>query len=71
MLLFAAGAIYVISLGSVSLLARLFWTFLASTMAVVGLTWLVLYLIDAGAEIIETAQARGRQCRHPPLGDAA
>ena len=40
MLLFAAGAVYVISLGSVSLLARLFWTFLASTTAVVGLTWL-------------------------------
>ena len=53
MLLFASGAVYVISLGSASLLARLFWTFLASTMAVVGLTWLLLYLIDAGAEIIE------------------
>ena len=53
MLLFAAGAIYVLSLGSASLLARLFWTFLASTIAVVGLTWLVLHLIDAGAEIIE------------------
>ena len=53
MLLFSAGAVYIISLGSASLLARLFWTFLASTMAVVGLTWLLLYLIDAGAEIIE------------------
>ena len=53
MLLFAAGAVYVLSLGSASLLTRLFWTFLASTMAVVGLTWLLLYLIDAGAEIIE------------------
>ena len=41
------------SLGSASLLARLFWTFLASTTAVVGLTWLSLYLIDVGAEIIE------------------
>jgi len=53
MLLFASGAVYTISLGSASLLARLFWTFLASTLAVVGLTWLLLYLIDAGAEIIE------------------
>jgi MscS family membrane protein len=53
MLLFSAGAVYTISLGSASLLARLFWTFLASTIAVVGLTWLLLYLIDAGAEIIE------------------
>ena len=53
MLLFASGAVYVLSLGSASLLTRLFWTFMASTMAVVGLTWLILYLIDAGAEIIE------------------
>lgn len=53
MLLFSAGAVYTISLGSASLLARLFWTFLASTIAVVSLTWLLLYLIDAGAEIIE------------------
>ena len=53
MLLFASVAVYVISLGSASLLTRLFWTFMASTMAVVGLTWLILYLIDAGAEIIE------------------
>lgn len=53
MLLFSAGAVYILSLGSASLLARLFWTFLASTMAVVGLTWLLLFLIDAGAEIIE------------------
>jgi MscS family membrane protein len=54
MLLFSAVAVYIfISLGSASLLARLFWTFLASTTAVVGLTWLFLYLVDAGAEIIE------------------
>jgi MscS family membrane protein len=53
MLLFASGAVYALSIGSASLLARLFWTFLASTIAVVGLTWLLLYLIDAGAEIIE------------------
>jgi len=54
MLLFAAGGVYVFSLGSASLLGRLFWTFLASTMAVVGLTWLSLYVIDVGAEIIES-----------------
>jgi len=53
MLLFSSIAVYVLSLGSASLLTRLFWTFMASTMAVVGLTWLFLYLIDAGAEIIE------------------
>jgi MscS family membrane protein len=53
LLLFSASAIYIISLSSVSLLTRLFWTFLASSTAVVGLTWLFLYLIDAGAEIIE------------------
>jgi MscS family membrane protein len=53
MLLFASGAVYVLSLGSASLLTRLFWTFMASTIAVVGLTWLLLYLIDVGAEIIE------------------
>jgi len=53
MLLFASGAVYALSIGSASLLARLFWTFLASTIAVVGLTWLLLYLIDVGAEIIE------------------
>ena len=54
MLLFASGAVYALTLGSASLLTRLFWTFLASTIAVVGLTWLLLYLIDAGAEIIES-----------------
>ena len=52
-LLFSAGAVYIISLGSASLLTRLFWTFLASTMAVFGLTWLLLYVIDAAAEVIE------------------
>jgi MscS family membrane protein len=52
-LLFLSGAVYILSLGSASLLTRLFWTFMASTMAVVGLTWLFLYLIDAAAEIIE------------------
>jgi len=63
MLLFSAGAIYIISLGSASLLTRLFWTFLASTTAVVGLTWLFLYLIDVGAEIIEA--------RRPEAANAA
>jgi MscS family membrane protein len=53
MLLFSSIAVYVISLGSASLLTRLFWTFMASTMAVVGVTWLILYLIDVGTEIIE------------------
>jgi MscS family membrane protein len=53
MLLFSSGAVYVISLGSASLLTRLLWTFMASTMAVVSLTWISLFLIDAGAEIIE------------------
>ena len=33
MLLFSAGAVYIISLGSASLLGRLFWTFLASKLA--------------------------------------
>jgi len=52
-LLFSAGAIYVFSLVSVSLLGRLFWTFVASTAAVIGLTWMVIHLIEIGAEIIE------------------
>jgi MscS family membrane protein len=53
LLLFAAGAIYVMSLGAVSMLGRLFWTFLASTTAVVGLTWIVVHLIDTGADVLE------------------
>jgi MscS family membrane protein len=52
-LLIASGAVYIIALGAVSLLARLFWNFMASTMAVVGLTWIAIHLIDAGAYIIE------------------
>lgn len=52
-LLFSAGAIYVFSLGAVSMLGRMFWTFVASTAAVIGLTWVVIHLIDIGAEIIE------------------
>ncbi len=53
LLLFAAAAVYVISLGSFSLLGRLFWTFMASTIAVVGTMWLVIRLIDIGTEVIE------------------
>ena len=56
MLLFTAGAVYVLSLGTVSLLGRLFWTFLASTLAVAGLTWILIRLIDVGAGIIERRQ---------------
>ena len=53
MLLFSAAAVYLISLGSASLLTRLFWSFMGSTMAVVGLTWLLLFVIDAAAAVIE------------------
>ncbi|NPV04447.1 MAG: mechanosensitive ion channel [Syntrophaceae bacterium] len=53
MLLFLSGAVYIISYSSTSLLTRLFWTFLASTMAVFGLTWLLLYVIDAVAGAVE------------------
>ena len=52
-LLFSAAAIYTFSLGAVSMLGRMFWTFVASTLAVIGLTWTVIHLIDIGAEIIE------------------
>ena len=52
-LLFSAGAIYVFSLGSVSLLGRLFWAFVASTAAVIGLTWIFIHLIEIVARIIE------------------
>ncbi len=53
LLLFAAAAVYIISLGSLSLLGRLFWTFLASTIAVISLMGIAIHLIDVGAEIIE------------------
>jgi MscS family membrane protein len=53
LLLFAAASVYIISLGSLSLLGRLFWTFLASTIAVISLMWIAIHLIDVGAEIIE------------------
>jgi MscS family membrane protein len=52
-LILAAAVVYLFSRAAFSLLAKLFWNFMASTMAVIGLTWLALYLIDAGAEIIE------------------
>jgi len=53
-LLFSAGAIYVLSLFSVSMLSRMFWTFVASTAAVIGLTWIIIHMIEIGAEIIES-----------------
>jgi MscS family membrane protein len=53
LLLIAAAAIYVISLGTFSLLERLFWTFLASMMAIIGLMWLAIHMIEIGADIIE------------------
>ena len=56
LLLFSSGAIYVMSMGAVSMLGRLFWTFLASTTAVVGLTWIVVHLIDTGADVLERSR---------------
>ena len=53
LLLFVAASVYIISLGSLSLLGRLFWTFLASTIAVISMMWLAIHLIDVGAEMIE------------------
>jgi MscS family membrane protein len=58
MLLFSAGAIYVLSLGSYSLLGRLFWKFLASMTAAAGLTWILIHLIGVGAEIIERSKPK-------------
>lgn len=52
-LLIASASVYILALSAVSLLGRLFWTFMSSTMAVVGLVWLATYFIDAGAQIIE------------------
>jgi MscS family membrane protein len=52
-LIVAAAVVYFFSRVSFSLLAQLFFTFVASTMAVIGLTWLALCVIDAGAAIIE------------------
>lgn len=53
-LLFSAGVIYLVSLGGFTLLDRLFWTFLSSTMAVAGLTWICIHMIEVGAEIMES-----------------
>jgi MscS family membrane protein len=52
-LIFASVVLYIYSRVVFSLLGQLFWVFLASTMAVVGLTWLAMHLINIGAEIIE------------------
>ncbi len=52
-LIVAAGVVYLYSRGVLSLLAQLFWNFIASTMAVIGLTWLAIHLIDTGSVIIE------------------
>ncbi|HOD36214.1 MAG TPA: mechanosensitive ion channel [Syntrophales bacterium] len=52
-LLIASAAVYFLAMSAVSLLGRLFWTFMASTMAVVALMWLAIYVIDVGAQIIE------------------
>ena len=49
----AAGALYIYSRSVFSLLGQLFWHFVASTMAAVGLVWLAIHLIDAGSGIIE------------------
>ncbi|HTZ40314.1 MAG TPA: mechanosensitive ion channel family protein [Syntrophales bacterium] len=52
-LIVAAAVVYLFSRGAFSLLAQLFWVFVASTMAVIGLTWLAMHMINIGAEIIE------------------
>ncbi len=52
-LIFASGVIYIYSRGVFSLLGQMFWIFVASTMAVVGITWLAIHLIDTATEIIE------------------
>jgi MscS family membrane protein len=53
-LIIAAAVVYLFSRGAFSLLAQLFWNFMASTMAVIGLTWLAIHAIDAGGMIIES-----------------
>ena len=45
-ILFFALAVWLISVLSRSVLTSLFWTYVASTLAVVGLTWLSMRLID-------------------------
>ncbi len=52
-LVFAAAVIYIYSRGVFSLLGQMFWIFVASTMAVIGVTWLAIHLIDAGADVVE------------------
>jgi MscS family membrane protein len=53
LLIFAAAVILACDRFALSLLTRIFFMFVASTMAVVGLVWLVIHFIEAGAEIIE------------------
>lgn len=53
LLIFAAAVIFAFDRFALSLLTRIFFMFVASTMAVVGLVWLVIHFIEAGAEIIE------------------
>jgi MscS family membrane protein len=52
-LIFASGVLYIYSRLVFSLLGQLFWIFLASTMAVMGFTWLAIHLINIGADVIE------------------
>lgn len=52
-LILAAAVVYLFSRSAFSLLAQLFWNFMASTMAVIGLTWIVVHLIDTGADVLE------------------
>jgi len=53
-LIVAAAVIYIYSWGVFSLLGQLFWQLLASTLAVVGLIWRAIHLIDAVSEIVES-----------------
>lgn len=52
-LIVAAAVIYIYSRGVFSLLGQMFWVFAASTMAVAGLMWLAIHLIDVVLEVIE------------------
>jgi MscS family membrane protein len=58
MLLFA-GAIWVISLLSRSILASAFWAYLAATLTTVGATWLSLRLVDIFFDAKENRLAAG------------
>ncbi len=52
-LIFASAVLYIYSRVALSLLGQLFWVVVASTMAVIGVTWLIIHLIDIGEEMIE------------------